>query len=157
MDSSCSITTKHLHTIILISWERYNEELLYGLLEPFKCLLLWALKPKLDMSPFIFMWRNYIEDSYYDNFLFYPIILSTAFSVLTGHKNTKVIMCPSIILQLNREVGLNHPLSIWMINITNFSLPFLFLTRNSILEIVLLIFFQTVFFFTLVLWMLKST
>ena len=45
IDFSCGITTKHLHTIILISWERCNEELLYGLLEPFKCLFLWALKP----------------------------------------------------------------------------------------------------------------
>ena len=44
IDSNCSTTTKHLHTITSTSWGRYNKKLLYGLLEHFKCLLLWVLK-----------------------------------------------------------------------------------------------------------------
>jgi len=109
-------------------------------------------KPSPVLSPFISILKNYMEDSYYDSLLFHLTISFTIFSVPIGHKNRNAIIHPLITSRLNREF-----LLILTISVTNFSLLFVFSTKNLNLEIILLIFFQINFFFILILQMSKST
>ena len=71
--------------------------------------------------------------------------------------NTVLTIFPLIILSPNRDCTWNLLSSTWMTGVTNFFLPFLFLMRNSIQEIIWLILFQIDFLSICVLQILRNT
>ena len=103
MGFHCSITTKPLHITISIFFRRCKEEQLSGFWVHFKHLPLLGLKPFLGSFLYIYTSKNYMEDFYYNNYLFYPITLLTAFSVLTGCENKTVTIHPLITLHLSKD------------------------------------------------------